>query len=231
MQTLILALTLFVGTHFIMSHPLRSGMVHALGATGFQIVYSLVSLATFVWSIFAFRSAPTSDLYWSVGNGLWGVASFLTLIASILFAGSFFGNPALPQPGASALASSPAHGVFLITRHPMMWGFALWSLAHILIAPHDKGIILCAAIGFLAVAGSLGQDRKKAVLMGDSWNDWTSRTSFIPFGNQVSGKSAWSTLWPGSRTALAGGLLWLVATYGHAWFGIYGAGIWRWLWA
>ena len=35
----------FVGTHFLMSHPLRSPMVSALGERGFAGVYSLVVAA------------------------------------------------------------------------------------------------------------------------------------------------------------------------------------------
>jgi uncharacterized membrane protein len=230
MSELVMALTLFVGTHVLMSHPLRAPMVNALGAKAFQGVYSLVSLATFVWVIFAFRAAPLSDPYWAVGDGVWAFATFLMLIGSILFAGSIIGNPALPQPGAADLASAPARGVFAITRHPMMWGFALWGIVHILVAPHLSGIMLCAAMFILALGGSWGQDRKKRLLMGDSWKDWESRTSFIPFGHQLSGRSGWGSAWPGSRIVLAGTLLWLLASYGHAWFGVYGAGIWRWVW-
>jgi uncharacterized membrane protein len=228
---LIVALALFVGSHFLMSHPLRALMVARFGATGFQGVYSLISIASFVWVILAFQAAPQSAPLWAVGDGLWAFASLLMLAGSILFAGSIIGNPALPQPGADALAAAPARGVFAITRHPMMWGFALWGVVHILVAPHAKGIILCTAMIVLALGGSVGQDQKKAVLMGDSWRDWARRTSFVPFGNQFSGRSGWGGIWPGSRIFLGGVLFWLVATYGHAWFGIYGAGLWRWLWA
>lgn len=230
MTALLMALTLFVGTHFLMSHPLRAPMVNAVGATAFQGVYSLVSLATFVWVIFAFQDAPMSAPFWVVGDEVWAVASVLMLIGSILFAGSFIGNPALPQPGAANLATAPARAVFAITRHPMMWGFALWGIVHIMVAPYTAGILLCSAMIILALGGSLGQDHKKQLLMGDSWKDWESRTSFLPFGNQLSGRSGWGSAWPGSRIVLAGTLLWLIASYGHAWFGIVGAGIWRWVW-
>ena len=230
MTALLMALTLFVGTHFLMSHPLRAPMVNAVGATAFQGVYSLVSLATFVWVIFAFQDAPMSAPFWAVGDEVWAVASALMLIGSILFAGSFIGNPALPQPGAANLATAPARGVFAITRHPMMWGFALWGIVHIMVAPYTASILLCGAMIILALGGSKGQDHKKQLLMGDSWKDWESRTSFLPFGNQLSGRSGWGSAWPGSRIVLAGTLLWLIASYGHAWFGIVGAGIWRWVW-
>ena len=45
---LIIASAAFVGTHFLMSHPLRAPMVKALGEKGFAGVYSLVSLAAIV---------------------------------------------------------------------------------------------------------------------------------------------------------------------------------------
>jgi uncharacterized membrane protein len=221
---------LFVGTHFLMSHPLRAKLIASAGANGFQILYSLVSLATFVMMTRAYRSIPDAAPFWGAGDGLWWVATVLVLIGSILFVGSFFGNPAMAMPGADAAAKAPARGVFGITRHPMMWGFALWALSHILISPQPKLIILGAGIAFLALVGAAAQDRKKAVLMGDSWKDWSARTSYLPFGNQLSGAASWATAWPGRTPVLLGTLVWLLLTYGHGWFGIYGAGIWRWVW-
>ena len=205
-------------------------MAAKLGTNGFQIVYSVISLGTFFWMIKAYEGVPDSSPLWAVGDGIWGVASILILFGSILFAGSLFGNRALPQPNAQALASAPARGVLAITRHPMMWGFALWALVHVLVSPMTNVILLCAGMAFLALVGAAGQDRKKAVLMGEGWKDWTSRTSFLPFGNQLSGKASWATAWPGRTVVLAGTILWLVATYNHAPFGIRDAGIWRWVW-
>ena len=228
---LITALAVFVGTHFLMSHPLRAPMVARLGNAGFQIVYSVVSLGTFVWALLAYRETEDSAPLWAVGDLIWWIATVLMLIGSILFVGSVAGNPALPRPDAASLASAPARGVLAITRHPMMWGFALWSLVHVMIAPMANVIILCVAMAFLALVGSLGQDRKKAVLMGEGWKDWESRTSFLPFANQLTGKASWASAWPGRTVLLLGTLLWLVATYGHSWFGIEGAGIWRWIWS
>jgi uncharacterized membrane protein len=229
MTNLILALVAFVGSHFLMSHPLRAPLAKVLGTAGFQIGYSLVSLATFGWAVMAFRSAPATTPYWVAGDGLWATASGLMLLGSILFAGAFVGNPAMPRPDAQALAAVPARGVFGITRHPMMWGFALWALVHVLVAPSQATLLLAAAMAFLAIGGSLGQDRKKALLMGDSWRDWAQRTSFIPFGNQLRGINSWATAWPGRTVVLAGIALWLIASWAHPQFGAPIAGVWRWL--
>jgi uncharacterized membrane protein len=225
--TLIIALTAFVGTHFLLSHPLRDPLAAKLGAAGFQGVYSLVALATLGWAAFAFRAAPYGEPLWNVGDGLWAVSTVIMLGASILLLGSFVRNPALPAPGAAKLASQPARGVFAITRHPMMWSFALWSLSHVLVSPRPAVIVLCAFVAVLALVGAAGQDVKKAKLMGAAWRDWSSRTSYWPFAGQVSGRIPWS--FPGMH-AIGGGLVvWLAATWAHPLAGAgTTAGIWRW---
>lgn len=229
MNQLLLALAAFVGTHFVMSHPLRAPLVARLGEKGFSIAYSLVSFATFLWIYMAFTAAPRGIDLWPVGDGAWMVASGLMLLGSILLAGSFFGNPALPAPGAAAAAAKPARGVFAITRHPMMWGIALWAIVHALVAPYLAGLALTFAMGFLALAGSAGQDAKKAKLMGAAWADWQKRTSFVPFAGQIAGSIPWKAIWPGRTPILIGILLWLAASWAHPALGGPVVGLWRWL--
>jgi uncharacterized membrane protein len=218
---LTLALFAFVGTHFLMSHPLREPMVARLGTAAFQGVYSLVSLATLGWAAYAFREAPLGMPLWIAGDGLNAIATAIMFVASVLLAGSFVGNPALPAPGAKALATQPARGVFAITRHPMMWSFALWSLAHVTVSPRPAVLVLSGFIALLAIGGAAGQDHKKAKLMGENWEGWVSRTAFVPFSKGFA--------WPG-RIALVGGtLLWLIATFAHPFLGAPTAGLWIWL--
>ena len=228
MPQLIIALALFVGTHFARSHPLRAPLVARLGPTGFQLFYVAVSFATLAWAANAFRKAPYGQPLWNVGDSLWTISTLVMLAASILLLGAFVRNPALPMPGADKLAQQPARGVFAITRHPMMWSFALWSLAHVLVSPRPAVIVLSIGIAFLALVGAAGQDVKKANLMGLAWRDWSSRTTYWPFAGQLSGRISWSAATPGMH-ALGGGLVvWLIATWAHPLAGGPIAGIWRW---
>lgn len=228
MAQLTIALIAFVGTHFLMSHPLRAPMVRALGAAKFQGVYTLISFATFGWAVVAFQAVPSGVPYWQTGEVGQFIATFVMLFASVLLAGSVVGNPALPQPGANALARQPARGVFAITRHPMMWSFALWAFVHLLVSPQPNVVVLTLAIAVLALAGSYGQDHKKRMLMGDAWRDWSGRTSFMPFGTQVAGKTDWIAAWPGSAVVGGGLLIWLLATWLHPVLGAPVAGPWLW---
>ncbi len=229
MNTLILALIAFIGTHFLLSHPLRTPLVSRMGEGVFQGLYSVVAFGTFYGVYIAFTAAERGVGWWPVDDVIWGIASALMLVGSILFAGSFVRNPAMAMPGAGAAARAAPHGVFRITRHPMMWGFALWAIVHILVAPYAASIVLCLGIMILALGGSAGQDVKKARLMGADWVGWQARTSFIPFGLQFSGKARWTTAWPGRTVVLLGLVIWLGASYLHPMLGGPIAGIWRWL--
>jgi uncharacterized membrane protein len=219
---LIAATVTFVGTHFVLSHPLRAPLVRRIGEKGFQGLYSIVALASFAWVVLAFQAMPGGSALWNgQGDILWALASLLMLIAAVLLAGSFAGNPALPAPGAADLAGKAPHGVFLVTRHPMMWSFALWGVAHVLISPTPRVIVLAGAIVLLALIGSRLQDRKKRVAMGKTWAGWEAQTSF------------WPRL---ARLGRAGGLpwaigivLWLTMTWAHLPLAYVPAGIWRWI--
>ena len=229
MSLLITTCALFVGSHLLLSHPMRAGLAGRLGERGFMIVYSIVAIATFVMIVQAWRAMPPEPPLWAVDDPLWILASLLVLVASILFMGSLIGNPAMPAPNAAAAAQAAPRGVFAITRHPMMWGFTLWALAHALVMPTPGQIVLSAIIAFLALVGSAGQDAKKARLMGDSWRHWAARTSFVPFARQVGAATPWRDAIPRGHALFGGLVLWLAATWAHGALGYMVAGIWRWI--
>lgn len=229
MSLLVVTCLLFVGSHLILSHPLRAPLADRMGERGFQIVYSIVAIATFVMLVQASRAVPAEPPLWAVDDALWALASLIVLFASVLFMGSLVGNPALPAPNAAQAAQTAPRGVYAITRHPMMWGFALWAVAHVLVMPTQAQIILSASIVFLALAGSAGQDGKKAVLMGDAWRHWAARTSFIPFARQIGGRAPWGDTIPRPHALMGGLVLWIAATWAHGALGYMVAGIWRWV--
>jgi uncharacterized membrane protein len=214
MACLVLASAAFVGTHFLLSHPLRRPLVERVGEGPFRGIYSLVAPVTFGAMIWTYHRIGRQPPLWSVGEGGWVVATILMWIGSILFAGSFVGNPALP--GAPGPKGAP-RGVLAITRHPMMWGFALWAIVHMIVVGTPKALVLDGTILFLALAGSAMQDRKKQALMGETWHEWSAQTGFWPFTRGLSN--------PGAFALIGGTVLFLGATWLHP----IPAGVWRWL--
>lgn len=228
MQSVAAACAAFVGTHFLMSHPLRAPLVRAAGEKGFLLLYTLVSFATLGWVVFAYRAAPPATLWWEPTDAIWAIGSAIMLAASILLMGSLIRNPAFPHPEARATEDLPApKGVFAVTRHPMMWSFALWGVAHILVFPDPANVTVAASMTFLALVGAHLQDRKKAQLQPDFWPVWQRRTSYWPFAAITRGDARFGGF---GLHALAGGLvIWLIASWAHIPLTGWDAGVFRWL--
>ncbi|MEM1133112.1 MAG: NnrU family protein [Pseudomonadota bacterium] len=197
----------FVATHLGFSHLLRAPLHRMLGDVGYQIIYSLVALATFGVAIYAYRQLPYAAPLWPVAPWMTVVTALLMFCASVLFVGSVQKNPAMPAPQAADFAELDPHGVFKITRHPMMWAFAIWGLAHLLVRPSAANLWLMGAVVALALIGSAGQDRRKRQEMGVAWQHWQAKTSFIPFGKGLAT--------PGSGIILLGIVVWLIASWAH----------------
>ena len=220
--SLIAANVAFVGTHFAMSHPLRGALARALGEKGFSAFYSLMSIAIFVWLIQAFMQVgPGGALLWNgQADAVWVAAGLLTILALAFVFASFKANPATVGASAELAAQEPA-GAFTITRHPFMWGVAIWAFSHLLVSPSPRTLVTAGAMGVLALLGAHLQDRKKEALMGAAWQGWESRTSYWPRWGRL-GAIGWG-VW---LSAVIG---WLAITWAHIWLGGIPAGIWRWV--
>ena len=215
MIALALAAGSFVGTHFLLSHPLRRPLVERMAEGPFRGIYTLVSFATFGLTIWAYHSMGRQQPLWSVGEAGWVVATLLMWLGAILFAGSFIGNPARPGPGGPC--GRTGCGVMPNTRHPMMWGFAIWAVVHMMMVATPKALVFDFAILFLALVGSMMQDRKKQALLGEDWHDWSAQTAFFPFARGLRN--------PGLFAFAAGTALFLIATWLHP----FPVGPWHWL--
>src|SRR5690242_14436698 len=185
-----------------------------MGERGFQGFYSIIALITFAAMIYFYRKCGREPPLWDAGDAGWIAGTLLMWLASILFVGSFIGNPALP--GARGPSGGPK-AVFAITRHPMMWAFALWAAVHLAIIAMPKALVFDGAIIILALVGAVLQDRKKADQMGEAWHEWTAQTAFVPFTRGLA--------YPGTVALVGGTLLFLAGTWLHP----VPAGIWRWI--
>jgi uncharacterized membrane protein len=208
---LALAAAAFVGTHFLLSHPLRASLIRRVGPKAFEGVYSVVALVTFGWMVWVYRALGEQQPLWAAGDVLWWVGTLLMWFASMLFVGSLVGNPALP--GAPAAATP--RGALAITRHPMMWSFAIWAAVHLAVVATPKALLLDLAILVLTIGGSVGQDAKKRKLMGERWHEWTAQTAFIPYSRGLA--------YPGTVAVIGGTLLFVLVTWAHP----MPAGFWR----
>ena len=101
---LALAAGTFVGSHILLSHPLRAPLVGRLGERGFTIVYALIAFVTLgatahVYGVAA-REAPAP--LWTAGEAGWLAATLLMLLASIMLSGRFATIRLFPVQGVQS---------------------------------------------------------------------------------------------------------------------------------
>lgn len=215
------AVGLFTLTHFAMSGFLRARLISALGNQTFLLVYSLVALCLFAWMLVAFDRAPSTAQLWNGTHPVaWFVASVVTIVALALLLPSFSRNPALPGHNAAGLGTIIPSGVYAITRHPMMWGIALWAIAHIIVAPEARVLILMVGLIVVALLGSHYQDKRKIRQNNREFAPWQRRTTYWP---NLRNLGELRTTW------LVALLVWVIATMAHWHFFGIPAGLWLWI--
>ncbi|MZR31257.1 NnrU family protein [Sneathiella litorea] len=190
---LILAALAFLSIHIVPSSVLRERVVSRIGEKAYMAGFSLLSIIILIWLVMAYRAAPFGEMLWDAGNGGRHFAMLLMLLASIMF----FSAVTSPNPtavGADKLLGkeSAYSGINAITRHPMMWSFMLWSIAHIVNNGDFTSIVFFGTFGLLAFVGTFLIDAKKARQLKDGWGAYEARTSNIPFAAIIQGRATLS---------------------------------------
>ena len=207
---LITAISAFIAGHELLSHPLRAPMVARFGNRGFLVVYSLVAVVTLGITVQIWRSI-SADRLWTVPEWMHIVAVIAMAFAAILFVGSVTSpNPAL----MGMPAGGPPRGVQRITRHPMMWSFAIWGIVHVVLSADSRTIVLGSGIAVLALFGAAMQDRKKRA-QDPAYGNHMAATGFVPFEAQLHGRAAWNTGVPGLVATVGGLALWALLLWAH----------------
>jgi uncharacterized membrane protein len=213
---LILATVAFVGGHFLLSSPaVRSRLIAQLGERRFAGVYSAVAGVGFVWLLFAFGAAPRVPL-WAAPDWARVLPFLIVPLSAILFVCSLTQrNPtAVMQPLAPA-GEDPAPGILKITRHPMMWAFGLWALAHIPINGHAAALILFGSLAILALGGTLAIDAKRRERDPEGFARLAAVTSNLPGAALLAGRTRMSVGDIGWRRLALGIALYVVLIFAH----------------
>jgi len=184
---LIIASLAFLATHYVASTPLRDVLVATMGKA-YLALYSLIAFATLGWMIWAFYHAPFVNLWYAVA--LRPVPLIVMPFALVLIVCALATpNPTLVGRERLLKSADPARGILRITRHPLMWGFALWALSHIVARGDAAAAIFFGTFVVLAVSGTWLIDRRKAATLGDNWRRFAAVTSNVPFAAIAAGRN------------------------------------------
>lgn len=198
-----LALAFFFASHALPTRPsAKARLAGILGARGFTLAYSLLSLAALAWLIGAAGRAPHVELWEPAPWQRW--APNLLMPAAFLLAALAVGAPnPLSFGGARNHLFDPERpGAAALARHPLLWALALWAGAHL--APNGDlaHLIVFGMLGGFALLGMAIIDRRKRRLLGEAeWARLARRTSNLPLARLDALRGAGPAL--PLRTALA----------------------------
>src|SRR6516164_7323512 len=191
MLSLIAASAYFLLIHFGVSGTrLRDELVTRLGTGPYRGAFALASVVGLVWMSYAYRHAPTLEL-WGLVLRFRPAAYVLVLIAS-LFVAIGITTPSPTRVGMeSKVGQGPeaARGMVRITRHPFLWGIALWAFVHLIVNGDLASLIFFGSLLVLAVGGTLAIDAKRRRSFGGQWTKFADVTSDVPFAAIVAGRN------------------------------------------
>jgi uncharacterized membrane protein len=216
MTALIAAAAFFVLLHLLVSGTaLRGVLVGAIKEGPYMGLFSLASVGGIVWLSMAYGDAKgLGPVYWDLGPGARHAGLLIMLLALLLVVpGLLTPHPTSVKQEGALDKPDAVKGMLRITRHPFLWGVAVWAFGHLLSNGDLPSVILFGSMLALGVFGTVSIDAKRKKALGAKWDAFAAQTSNIPFGAILTGRQKLSLgeigLW---RLALAvaiwAGLLW-----------------------
>ncbi len=222
MEMLAIAGIVFLGIHIVPATPLRRTVVAAIGEGPYMALFSLVSLIVIWWWVRAFNATAPDAGLWTPPNWWPWIMAVVLLAGAVLFVGGLSSpNPTLPNRGALLERPGVAQGIFAVTRHPLMWSFGLWGVAHLISQFNWRGFWFFGLFALTAIGGAVAQEWRKSETYGASWDRFTAKTSFVPMLAVLQGRAKFSMAEIGWWRIGVAVLLWAILLFLHPWlFGV-----------
>lgn len=193
MDMLIAAAAVFLGLHLLIAGTkLRDAITGTIGERAYLGLFSLASIAVIIWLALSYNAAQLGDnpQIYALGPHITHLGIPIILIAFWLgVQGLFLANPTSVQQEGAAAKDDIVKGVLRITRHPFLWGVVIWSAYHLAANGDQASVIFFGTFFALALLGTFSIDAKRKRKMGASWNAFATKTSNIPFGAIVRGRT------------------------------------------
>lgn len=187
MTQFLLALALFLALHMVPAIPaLRAKLVATMGRRAYLVVYSLVSLLTLAWLFHAALQLDFVPLWDPAPWQAWFPLVLTPLALVLLLAGLMSPNPAsitLRKPDIKPGA------ITTVTRHPVLWGFALWAGSHLVPNGDLRSLLLFGALLAFALLGMVITDRRSRRRLGAQWAEIARTTSVLPLAAVLAGRT------------------------------------------
>jgi len=223
MANLVAATAFFLLIHLLVSGTrVRDAITGVIGEGPYMGLFSAASLAGLAWMIVAFGGARGGAAWWDATPATRLVQLGLTLVAFVFIViGVTTRNPTSVRQEAALQQGDVVRGMLRITRHPFLWGVALWAAGHLMVNGDAAGLILFGSLLALAVAGTFSIDAKRRRKQGAAWDRFAAETSNVPFAAIAAGRQSLRLGEIGWWRMGLGVVIWAALAWAHPWlFGV-----------
>lgn len=182
MTQFLLALAFFIALHSIPAIPaIRQKLITLLTRRGYLILYSIVSIAALGWVFHAAFKLDYVELWPPAAWQAW-VPLICTPIAFFLLIAGLIS----PNPSSITLRRGefPPGAITTITRHPVLWGFLLWALSHVVANGDLRSLLLFGAFALFSLFGMAMAEKRN-----HKRGAIEPTTSILPFATILSGRT------------------------------------------
>jgi uncharacterized membrane protein len=183
-------------------------------------LFSLASIGVIVWMAMGYNQAQASgeDKYlYMLGEGVHHLGMPIIFLAFILgIPGLLSPNPTSVRGEGAAQKPETVRGVLRITRHPFLWGVTIWSAFHLAANGDEASVVFFGTFFVLALLGTFSIDAKRKRKLGAAWDAFAAKTSNIPFGAIVTGRTKFSFAEYFDWRFLVAVVLFVVVLFAHA---------------
>lgn len=217
--SLLLAAAAWIVVHIgVAGTALRGAIVRAIGEKAFRGLFVVASFALIFWLARAYHYAGAMQVLWVAPHWLIVVCMLLMIPALVWFVGAVTVRNPTSVAGEKALASEqPARGILRVTRHPMLWAFAVWAAVHIVMFGTVGALIFFGAFLVVALAGMPSIDAKIARRDPQHWEHYARVTSIVPFAAIAQGRNHYVFAEIGVWRIVVALVAWYLLISIHAW--------------
>lgn len=223
MINLLAAAAFFLAIHLLVSGTrVRDALTGRIGQGPYMGLFSLASVAGLTWFGFAFAASRGQPAYWDLTPLTREIQLGLMLLAMLLIVpGLATPNPTSVQQEGALDRPDVVKGMLRITRHPFLWGVAIWAAGHLLVNGDPASLVLFGTMLVLALTGTASIDAKRRRALGAKYDAFVAQTSNLPFVAIAAGRQKLSLSEIGWwRIALAIGA-WALIAWAHPYlFGV-----------
>jgi uncharacterized membrane protein len=192
---LIAAAAVFLAIHLVISGTrLRDAITGAIGQSAYMGLFSLASLACLVWMAIAYVHAQrggADPVWWTATPVTKWIQLVVTFVAFMLIVpGLLTPNPTSVRQEGQLEKPDAVRGILRVTRHPFLWGVALWAAGHLMVNGDLASLILFGSLLVLAVFGATSIDAKRRRALGPTWDAFAGQTSGVPFAAIATGRQS-----------------------------------------